>query len=82
MPLGIAPFYLYANVHKPWMCPVCAFAIWWLLASQSDERLDGFVFRKKVGSDGVSINPMDAMVCQPDLVTALMFQIIDKVPGF
>ena len=61
---GIAPFYLYANIHKPWMCPVCAFAIWWLLASQNNDHLDGYVFRKKVGSDGVSVSPADAMVCQ------------------
>jgi hypothetical protein len=59
----IAPFYLYANIHKPWMCPVHAFAVWWLLASQDNDHLDGYVFRKKMGSDGVSVTPTDAMVC-------------------
>ncbi|KAG2126074.1 hypothetical protein BD769DRAFT_1668508 [Suillus cothurnatus] len=58
---GIAPFYLYADIHKPWMCPVRTFAVWWLLASQNNDHLDGYVFRKKVGSDGVSGNPTDAM---------------------
>ncbi|KAG2368461.1 hypothetical protein BDR07DRAFT_1448301 [Suillus spraguei] len=52
---GIAPFHFYADIHKPWMCPIRAFAIiWWLLASQNNEHLDGYVFRKKVGSDGSS----------------------------
>ncbi|KAG1745320.1 hypothetical protein EDB19DRAFT_1849392 [Suillus lakei] len=58
---GIAPFYLYANIHKPWMCPIRAFAVWWLLASQGNDCLDGYVFRKKMGSDGVSVTPTDAM---------------------
>ncbi|KAG1846025.1 hypothetical protein F4604DRAFT_1884214 [Suillus subluteus] len=58
---GIAPFYLYADIHKPWMCPIRTFAIWWLLASQNNEHLDGYVFHKKVGSDGVSVNLTDAM---------------------
>ncbi|KAG1884892.1 hypothetical protein F4604DRAFT_1878459 [Suillus subluteus] len=51
---GIAPFHLYADIHKPWMCPIRTFAIWWLLTSQNNEHLDGYVFRKKVGSDGSS----------------------------
>jgi len=45
------------------MCPVHAFAVWWLLASQDNDHLDGYVFRKKMGSDGVSVTPTDAMVC-------------------
>ncbi|KAG2152453.1 hypothetical protein BD769DRAFT_1624030 [Suillus cothurnatus] len=40
--------------YVPWMCPVRAFAVWWLLASQNNDHLDGYVFRKKVGSDGSS----------------------------
>ncbi|KAI9572412.1 hypothetical protein HD554DRAFT_2202838 [Boletus coccyginus] len=48
----IAPFYLYVDHHRPWICPLCAFA---------NEQLNGFVFQKQVGSDGISINPTDGM---------------------
>src|ERR1700735_2747796 len=60
---GIAPFYLYANLVRPWMCPVHAFAQWWKVMSKlSNGPPQGFVFRKKMGRDGFSLNPLDGMV--------------------
>ncbi|KAF8417535.1 hypothetical protein L210DRAFT_3660271 [Boletus edulis BED1] len=47
---GIAPFYLYADQQRPWMCPLRAFAIWWIIAQQQNEQLDGFVFRKRTSA--------------------------------
>ncbi|KIJ07550.1 hypothetical protein PAXINDRAFT_90221, partial [Paxillus involutus ATCC 200175] len=58
---GITPFYVYANRERPWMCLLQAFAIWWVLAQQRNEHLDGFVFRKRIGADGTSVNPTDGM---------------------
>ncbi|KAH7910371.1 hypothetical protein BJ138DRAFT_1087834 [Hygrophoropsis aurantiaca] len=58
---GIAPFHLYPDPDRPWMCPIRAFAVWWTLASGRNERLDGFVFRKKIGADSVSFKPTDGM---------------------
>ncbi|KAJ7649070.1 hypothetical protein DFH06DRAFT_1083757 [Mycena polygramma] len=46
---GIAPFYLYANTDRPWMCPVQAFAKMWQLAVANEGTPSGFIFRKKVG---------------------------------
>ena len=61
--IGIAPFYLYSDSSRPWMCPVQAFALWWILASQQVNHLDGFIFRKKIGRDNISANSTDGMVC-------------------
>ncbi|KAG1841548.1 hypothetical protein DFJ58DRAFT_718150 [Suillus subalutaceus] len=47
---GIAPFYIYADPDRPWMCLLRAFAIWWLLAHEKHEDLNGFIFRKKIGN--------------------------------
>ncbi|KAH7905012.1 hypothetical protein BJ138DRAFT_1018281 [Hygrophoropsis aurantiaca] len=58
---GIAPFYLYPDVDRPWMCPVRAFAVWWTIARERNRQLDGFVFRKKIGVDSVSVNATDGM---------------------
>ncbi|KAJ7861847.1 hypothetical protein B0H14DRAFT_2741456 [Mycena olivaceomarginata] len=60
---GIAPFYLYANPDRPWMCPVCAFAIMWKLAVANDPygKPSGFIFRTKVGRNGWSIIPSEGM---------------------
>jgi len=44
---GIAPFYLYADPQRPWMCPVRLFARWWDLC---DGSKGGYVFRRKSGS--------------------------------
>ncbi|KIJ09570.1 hypothetical protein PAXINDRAFT_87284, partial [Paxillus involutus ATCC 200175] len=41
--------------------PSKAFAMWWVLARERNQHLDGFVFRKKVGADGTSVNPTDGM---------------------
>ncbi|KAF9232246.1 hypothetical protein BU15DRAFT_90696 [Melanogaster broomeanus] len=49
----IAPFYLYGQPNRPWMCLVTAFAIWWN-SRQKVQNLDGFVFRKKIGTDSTS----------------------------
>ncbi|KAG2052049.1 hypothetical protein BDR06DRAFT_888684, partial [Suillus hirtellus] len=58
---GIAPFYVYADEQCPWMCLVRTFAVWWMLARERCENLDGFVFRKKIGTDSISVNPTDGM---------------------
>ncbi|KAG2117389.1 hypothetical protein BD769DRAFT_1629765 [Suillus cothurnatus] len=58
---GIAPFYIYTDPNRPWMCLLQAFAIWWLLAHEKHEDLNGFIFRNKIGVDSISINPMDCM---------------------
>lgn len=65
--LGIAPFYIYANRQRPWMCLLQAFAMWWVLARERNQHLDGFVFRKKVGADRTSVNPTDGMVSHAHL---------------
>ena len=31
---GIAPFYLYVDHCRLWMCPLHAFAVWWIMAWQ------------------------------------------------
>lgn len=59
---GIAPFYVYPDEERPWMCLVRMFAVWWVLARERCENLDGFVFRKKIGTDSISVNPTDGMV--------------------
>jgi hypothetical protein len=59
---GIAPFYIYPDEERPWMCLVRMFAVWWVLARERCEHLDGFIFRKKIGTDSISVNPTDGMV--------------------
>ncbi|KAF7983637.1 hypothetical protein HWV62_20578 [Athelia sp. TMB] len=44
---GIAPFYLYAQPDRPWLCAVTLFAKWWKL---SGSPKGGYVFRRKHGS--------------------------------
>ncbi|KAG2108107.1 hypothetical protein BD769DRAFT_1392797 [Suillus cothurnatus] len=44
---GIAPFYIYTDPDRPWMCLLQAFAIWWLLDHEKHEDLNGFIFCKK-----------------------------------
>ncbi|KAG1889055.1 uncharacterized protein F5891DRAFT_1131871 [Suillus fuscotomentosus] len=51
---GIAPFYIYADPDRPWMCLLRAFAIWWLIAHERHRELNGFIFRKKIGVDSIS----------------------------
>ncbi|KAG1863694.1 hypothetical protein F4604DRAFT_1882172 [Suillus subluteus] len=58
----IAPFYVYADEQHPWMCLVRTFAVWWMLARERYENLDGFIFRKKIGTDSISVNPTDGMI--------------------
>lgn len=59
---GIVPFFLYQNPEKPWMCPVHAWAAWWHHCRYLGLDMNGYVFRKKMGRDGVSVNPHDGMV--------------------
>ncbi|KAG1887197.1 hypothetical protein F4604DRAFT_1571212 [Suillus subluteus] len=58
---GIAPFYVYPDEERLWMCLVRMFAVWWVLARERCENLDGFVFQKKIGTDSISVNPTDGM---------------------
>ncbi|KIJ11023.1 hypothetical protein PAXINDRAFT_85166, partial [Paxillus involutus ATCC 200175] len=58
---GVAPFYIYVNKDRPWMCLLRALAVWWVLAQEQNNHLDGFIFRKRVGSDGISVNSTDGM---------------------
>lgn len=48
--LGILPFYLYENSEKHWMCPVRAWAAWWQQCRKLNLDMNGYVFRKKMGS--------------------------------
>ena len=59
----IAPFYLYAQPNRPWMCLLRAFAIWWVLAWKKVQNLDGLVFHKRIGTDSISVDLTDALVC-------------------
>ncbi|KAG0694256.1 hypothetical protein DFH29DRAFT_985313 [Suillus ampliporus] len=58
---GIVPFYLYENREKPWMCPVRLWAAWWWCCRELNIDMNGYMFRKKMGRDGVSASPHDAM---------------------
>ncbi|KAG2108144.1 hypothetical protein BD769DRAFT_1630550 [Suillus cothurnatus] len=40
---GIAPFYIYTDPDRPWMCLLQAFAIWWLLDHEKHEDLNGLM---------------------------------------
>jgi hypothetical protein len=44
------------------MCPVRAFALWWNLATAKGAANGGYIFRKRIGKDGVSVKSNDAMV--------------------
>lgn len=64
--IGIAPFYLYPNYDRPWLCPVHLLAKWWQLTRLLgvDIRDQGtYVFRKCMTGDHLSANPTDSMVC-------------------
>ncbi|EPQ56081.1 hypothetical protein GLOTRDRAFT_105114 [Gloeophyllum trabeum ATCC 11539] len=60
---GISPFYLYPNKERPWMCPIRAWATWWTIVRVASGNTipQGYVFRKKMGTDKFSILPGDAM---------------------
>lgn len=60
--LDIAPFYLYLDLDKPWMCAVSAFALWWQLAGEMGIQRHGYMFRKRCGYDRVSYDAADRMV--------------------
>lgn len=45
------------------MCVCTAYAQWWRLCHEKDMEYTGYVFRKRIGYDGVSARPVDAMVC-------------------
>ncbi|TDL15193.1 hypothetical protein BD410DRAFT_778284 [Rickenella mellea] len=57
---GIAPFYLYPNHAKPWMCPARAWSHWWTYM-QANGGFAGLVFRRRVGHDRLSEHPEDAL---------------------
>lgn len=61
--IDIAPFYLYPNWAKPYLCPVRAFAKWWEASGKGHDIGGGYVMRKKMGKDGWSDNQMEPMVC-------------------
>lgn len=44
------------------MCPVRAWAAWWQQCQELNLDMNGYVFRKKMGRDGISTSPHDAMV--------------------
>ncbi|EPS97342.1 hypothetical protein FOMPIDRAFT_117668 [Fomitopsis schrenkii] len=58
---GIAPFFLYPNNEREWLCPVRAFETWWRLSHSMSVNMSGYVFRKHVGRDGVSGHKDDGM---------------------
>lgn len=62
----IAPFYLYQNSQKPWMCAVTAMARWYKLAGELGLPRMGYVFRKRSGRDGFCHEGSEQMVspCQ------------------
>jgi hypothetical protein len=69
---GIAPFFVYSDEERPWMCLVRMFAVWWVLARERCENLDGYVFRKKIGTDSISVNPTDGMASPPSFLALLL----------
>ncbi|KAJ3540347.1 hypothetical protein NM688_g6236 [Phlebia brevispora] len=58
---GIAPFYLYLTLDRPHMCAVLALARWWILAEKLNLQRYGYIFRKRIRFDELSINPNDQM---------------------
>ena len=60
--IGIAPFFLYPDNERPWMCPVCALANWWTLCTHSNVKCGGYIFRKRIGKDDISARALDCMV--------------------
>lgn len=62
---GILPFYLYPDPDRPHLCPVTAFTMWYHIVEQRFGSCSGYVFRKRVGNNGVSMDPNDAMVSFP-----------------
>ncbi|KAH9927788.1 uncharacterized protein B0H18DRAFT_1084655 [Fomitopsis serialis] len=59
---GIAPFYLYpANVQDRHLCPVTAFAEWWKICKDLNIERAGYIFRKRVGLDNISVRASDGM---------------------
>ncbi|EPT03529.1 hypothetical protein FOMPIDRAFT_1116000, partial [Fomitopsis schrenkii] len=58
---GIAPFYLYPDTERPWLCACTAYARWSALCREMGIKHEGYVFRKHIGYDGLSARPVDAM---------------------
>ncbi|KIJ08020.1 hypothetical protein PAXINDRAFT_48163, partial [Paxillus involutus ATCC 200175] len=46
------------------MCPVRAFAVWWAISRKKVHKLDGFVFRKRIGTNGISVDPTEGLTSQ------------------
>lgn len=62
----VLPFYLYLNPARPWLCPVTAIANWidhLNKKKNTNGKLTGFVFRKKLSANMVSDDPNSGMVC-------------------
>ena len=60
---GIAPFYLYSNHERPWLCPIRAYAEWVNIMRKLGLEMEGYVFRPRVGFDWFSSDGHQAMVC-------------------
>ncbi|KAL6305560.1 hypothetical protein BKA93DRAFT_749085 [Sparassis latifolia] len=54
---GIAPFWLYPDTEKPWICPVRMFASWWSIVCESASTPQGYIFHKKIGKSNFSVDP-------------------------
>lgn len=59
---GILPFFLHANIDKPWICPILLFGQWWDLTQGARIIPQGYVFWKWVSQDGWSCSPEHSLV--------------------
>ncbi|TDL13834.1 hypothetical protein BD410DRAFT_817264 [Rickenella mellea] len=56
---GIAPFFLYPNPNKKFICPLTALAEW--INVVGPDHMNGYVFRRKVGANSWDANPSHGM---------------------
>ncbi|PIL33099.1 hypothetical protein GSI_04548 [Ganoderma sinense ZZ0214-1] len=58
---GVAPFYLWPNDEKPWLCPVRAISTWWQLFREMNLEPKGRVFRSRVLYDALNYSATQGM---------------------
>lgn len=70
--VDVLPFYLYPDRHRPHLCPVTAFCVWYTLTTKRFGGARGYIFRKRVGDNGVSSNPEESIVSYLDWFLAFL----------
>ncbi|PIL29089.1 hypothetical protein GSI_09137 [Ganoderma sinense ZZ0214-1] len=58
---GVAPFYLWPNNEKPWLCPVRAISTWWQLFQEMNLEPKGCVFCSRVLYDALNYSATQGM---------------------